>query len=505
MAALPTLAEPSSSSSLTLVGAIRRVFSFPVLLGVLLFAGTFSLAKDMLFDPDMWWHMAVGQRILATHAVPWSDTYSSTVSGAPWIAYEWLGETAIGAAASVAGLRSAAALLVVLSGILVLLLYRYAALKCGDSKAAFAACAVLVPVLGVFFTLRPQLLGAIFLVLTLLIVERFRRGRSRALWALPPLFLLWVNTHGSFVFGFLVLGIAWLSGQFAFSSGGLFSERWHERQSIQLLLAILASALVLPITPYGTRLAAYPLTLAFSQPVNVTSINEWSPLGTGNFVAKYVIALLIAFFCAVLAERPRFRLHDVLLAMFGAIAACLHVRFLLLFVIFLAPLFAELFARSIPRYRADMDRPAFNAILIAIIGLGIVFLFPLRRTLDKQSESEYPRSAVQYLADHPVHGILFNDYGWGGYLIWAAPQPSRVFIDGRADVYEYGGVLADYMSIIRLEPNAMELLKRYDIQVCLIRRNAALGTALSAVGGWERVYEDPLAAVYVKKPGTLTR
>jgi len=505
MATLPTLAEQARRSPFTLGAAIRRAFSFPALLGVLLFSGSFSLAKDMLFDPDMWWHMAVGQRILATHAVPWTETYSSTVAGAPWIAYEWLGEIAIGAVASMAGLRSAAALLVVLSGILVLLLYRYAAVKCGDSKAAFAACAVLVPVLGAFFTLRPQLFGAIFLVLTLLILERFRQGRSRALWFLPPLFLLWVNTHGSFVFGFLVLGIAWLSGQFQFSSGGIFSERWSERQSIQLLLAILASALVLPITPYGTRLAAYPLTLAFSQPVNVTSINEWSPLGTGNFVAKYLIVLLIAFFCAVLAERPRFRLHDVLLAMFGAIAACLHVRFLLLFVIFLAPLFAELFARWIPRYRAGIDRPAFNAILIAIIAMGIVFLFPSRRTLDKQSESEYPRSAVQYLADHPVRRTLFNDYGWGGYLIWAAPQSSRVFIDGRADVYEYGGVLADYMSIIRLEPNTMQLLKKYDVQACLVPRNAALGTALSVASGWERVYADPLAAVYVKKPGTLTR
>lgn len=505
MATLPTLAAPSRSSPLTVGRAIRRVFSFPVLLGVLLFSGSFSLAKDMVFDPDMWWHMAVGQRILATHAVPWSDTYSSTVAGAPWIAYEWLGEIAIGAATSVAGLRSAAVLLVVLSGILVLFLYRYATVKCGDSKAAFAACAILVPVLGAFFTLRPQLFGAIFLALTLLILERFRQGRSRVLWFLPALFLVWVNTHGSFVFGFLVLGVAWLSGQFQFSSGGIFSERWSERQSIELLLAILASALVLPITPYGTRLAAYPLTLAFSQPVNVKSIQEWLPLGTGNFVAKYLMALLIVLFGALLAERPRFRLHDVLLAMFGAIAACLHVRFLLLFVIFLAPLFAELFARWIPQYRAEIDRPAFNAVLIGVIAVGIVFLFPSHRALDEQSDAEYPRSAARYLADHPVHGTLFNDYGWGGYLIWAVPRPSRVFIDGRADVYEYGGVLADYLSITRLEPNAMQLLKKYDVQACLIPRNAPLGTALSAANGWERVYEDPLAAVYVKNPGAVRR
>jgi hypothetical protein len=499
MVTLPALAEQSRRSQFTLGAAIRRVFSFPVLLGVLLFSGSFSLAKDMLFDPDMWWHMAVGQRILATHALPWSETYSSTVAGAPWIAYEWLGEIAIGAAASVAGLRSAAALLVGLSGILVLLLYRYAALKCGDSKAAFAACAVLIPALGAFFTLRPQLFGAIFLVLTLLILERFRQGHERALWFLPPLFLVWVNTHGSFVFGFLVLGIAWLSGQFEFSSGGLFSERWSRRQSVQLLLATLASTLVLPITPYGTRLASYPLSFAFSQPVNLASIREWSPLGTENFLGRWVIALLLVLALASLVQRPRFRLHDVLLAMLGAIAACLHVRFLLLFTIFLVPLFAELFVRWIPQYRADMDRPAFNAILIGIIATGVVFLFPSRRALDAQADSEYPRLAAQYLANHPVRGTLLNEYGWGGYLIWAAPQ-NRVFIDGRADVYEYGGVLADDMRMVRVEPNTMQLLRKYDIRTCLLRRDAALGTALSFAPGWQRVYEDQVAAVYVRTP-----
>ena len=504
MVTVPTLAEHSHRSPLSLAAGIRRALSFPVLLGVLLVAGSFSLAKDTLVDPDMWWHMAVGQRILAKHALPWTDTYSSTVSGAPWIAYEWLGEVAIGAAAAIAGLWSAALLLAALSGILVLFLYHYATLKCGDSKAAFAACAILIPVLGAFFTLRPQLFGAIFLVLTLIILERFRRGHDRALWFLPPLFLVWVNTHGSFVFGFLVLGVAWLSGQFQFSSGGLFSERWTKRQSVQLLLSIFASAVVLPLTPYGTRLAAYPLTMALTQPVNTTTIKEWLPLGTGIFVGKYSVALLIVFFLAALVARPRFRLNDLLLVMFGAVAACLHVRFLLLFAIFLVPLFAELFARWIPRYRADMDRPALNAILITLIMIGIAFLFPSRHAVDEQVGAEYPRSALQYLTDHPVGGKLLNEYGWGGYLIWAAPGRNMVFVDGRADLYEYGGVLADYMNIVRLDPSAMQLLKKYDVQACLIRRDAPLGTALSAASGWERVYEDPLAAVYVRKPRAAT-
>jgi hypothetical protein len=503
MVTLPTYIDESRRQPLTLAAGMRRVVSFPVVLASLLVAGSYSVAKLNILDPDTWWHIAVGQRILATHAWPWSDTYSSTVSGTPWIAYEWLGEVVMGAAASIAGLWSATVLLVGLAGVLLLLLYYYATLRCGNSKAAFVACATLIPTAGPFFTLRPQLLGALFLLITLIILERFRQGHERALWFLPPLFLCWVNTHGSFVFGFLVLGVTWLSGQVAFSSGGLFTERWSKRQSLQLLLSLLFCSLVLPITPYGTRLAAYPLTMALSQPVNVKNIQEWQPLGAELLLGKLFIGLALLFFLVCLVQRPRFRLAEIILALFGVYAACVHLRFILLFIILFAPLWALVFSRWVPEYRADLDHPLINAGLIAVIAVVLVYFFPTRTELDQRVQKEYPQGALQYLVNHPVHGRMLNDYGWGGYLIWAARPRNMIFIDGRADIYEYSGVLSDYLSIMRLEPNALQLLKKYDVEACLIKQDAPLGTALAGMPGWERVYQDPVAALYVRKPAVL--
>jgi hypothetical protein len=503
MVTLPTYLEESPRRPMTLAAGIRRVLSFPVLLGSLLAAGCYSIATMNILDPDTWWHIAVGQRILATHVWPWSDPYSSTVSGTPWIAYEWLGEVIMGAAASVAGLWSATLLLVGLSVALVILLYYYATLRCGNSKAAFVACATMIPTIGPFFTLRPQLLGAVFLAITLIVLEQFRKGRERALWFLPPLFLCWVNTHGSFVFGFLVLGVTWLSGQVEFSSGGLFAERWTKRQSRQLLLSILFCSLVLPITPYGTRLAAYPLTMALSQPVNVKNISEWQPLGTELILGKLFLGVTLLFFLACLIQRPRFRLAEIILALFGVYAACVHLRFILLFVILFVPLWALLFSRWVPAYRADLDHPLINAGLIAAIAVILVYFYPSRSELDQRVQKEYPQGAVQYLSSHPVRGQIFNEYGWGGYLIWTGRPRNMIFIDGRADLYEYGGVLADYMSIMKLEPNALELLKKYGVEACLIRQDAPLGTALAGMPGWERVYQDQVAALYVRKPAAM--
>jgi hypothetical protein len=478
---------------------LRRAFSFPVLLGSVLAAGSFAIARNCILEPDMWWHVAVGQRILATHTFPSSDIYSSTAAGAPWIAYEWLGEVVMGAAASVSGLRSATLLLVALSAILVALLYYYAIQTSGSSKAAFVAVATLIPTLGAFFGLRPQLIGMIFMVLTLILLEKFRAGHERALWLLPPIFLLWVNTHGSFVFGFFVLGVTWLGGQMRFSIGGIFSHRWTQRQSVQLLLSILLSALMLPITPYGTRVAAYPLSMAFGQPVNVSNIQEWQRLGTDTILGKSFMIVGILFLLACLVERPRFRVADVALALFGVFAACTHLRFTLLFVIFFTPMWAQIFSRWMPG-EAKEDRPWINAGLIAAIVLGVAILFPSSKAIGEDLQNQYPVGAMQYLGNHPIHGQLLNDYGWGGYLIGTDQPRNMIFIDSRVDIYEFAGVLSDYLSIMRLDGDAFRLLKKYNVEACLIKQGSPLATALAATPGWESVYQDQVSAVFTRKP-----
>jgi hypothetical protein len=152
-------------------------------------------------EGDTWWHIAVGEHILSTGTWPTTDTYSFTVAGNDWVAYEWLGEVVLALATRLGGLRGLATLLVVLSITLLLLLYYFAYLRSGNVRASVLACILLLPVAGAFLTLRPQFIGYIFLLITLICLERFRQGHLRALWILTGIFLLWVNTHGTFLFG----------------------------------------------------------------------------------------------------------------------------------------------------------------------------------------------------------------------------------------------------------------------------------------------------------------
>ncbi len=413
------------------------------------------------------------------------------------MAYEWLGEVVMALSARGGGLFGPTILLLVLSVTLFSLLYYYSSLRAGNSKAAFVGCLLVIAPCMAFFKLRPQLLGYIFLLLLLIIMQLFRQGRRKAIWLLPPLFLLWINTHGTFAVGLFFFGVYLLCGWFEFSKGGVFAERWGPRERRLLLLAGVLCVLVLGITPYGLRLATYPINLALHQPINVATIQEWQPLSFTNPLGKVFLGLLLLFFPAQVVVGLRYRLDELIFLLFAAFAACTHVRFVIIFLIVFTPLLASLLALWIPRYNSSIDKPILNAALLAMLVLGMVHFVPGDSELIEMASQHYPLDAVAYLRYHPVPGPILNDYGFGGYLIYAMSPQLKVFIDGRADIYEANGVHAAYNSIFSLEPETQDLLRKYNIQACLIQRRSPLGTFLVATKEWDQVYADETSEVLV--------
>jgi hypothetical protein len=98
-----------------------------------------------------------------------------------------------------------------------------------------------------------------------------------------------------------------------------------------------------------------------------------------------------------------------------------------------------------------------------------------------------------------VPGPMFNAYGFGGYLIWSRGPEHKVFVDGRTEIYELGGVFPDYMHIIRLQPGALSVLRAYGIQSCLVERDEPLATLLAALPDWQKLYSDNVSALFVRR------
>ena len=476
-----------------------RIFSFPVLLGLLLLLAVLVIARAFNVDADTWWHLVVGQGILRTHAWPAADPYSFSARGVNWMAYEWLADVLLALADRAFGLRGLMVLLFAWAGAITLLTYCYACLRCRSPRTAFLATAMTLPLLGVWFTLHPQLLGYIFLLITLICREHSRQGRTRAVWFLPLVFLLWVNTHGTFVFGFLALGIAWLCGLVEWRSGCLIAERLPPAPRRQLLLAIWASAMAGCVTPYGPRLLTYPLQMMIGQQEITAHMTSWQPIPLSIWHGKLFLAYVLLFVVAVMGLRPAVRLEDFTLFIFAVVMTALHARALPLFAIVFTPLLADLLKGRVGDAPPARDRPVLNGLLMAMAVCALIKLFPTRGELKECVAARAPVVAVEFLRRHPPPQPMLNELVFGGYLLYAPGLQQPVFIDGRLDIYQGAGVLADYL---RLPSGAAFTLRKYSIQSCLLPPSAPLVAVLSASGDWRKVYGDGMSVVYVRKSAT---
>ncbi len=489
-------ASHTATTSTKLRDALKWCFSFPVMLAVCLVGRVFYEGRGFSVDPDLWWHIKIGEDLLRTHHLPTSDPYSWTVASQPWIAYEWLGDVAFALVHRAGGLLALDIFLIVLGSLIMLTIYALASSRAENSKAGFVSAVILSTLAFGSFSMRPQMFGYLFLALTLLILLRFRKGVSWPVWTLPAIFLLWVNTHGSFIIGIGVIGLYLCAGLWSFRLGQLEAVAWTRKQRLELEAVFLLCLAVLPITPYGTKLAVYPFDMAFSQPLNVANIMEWKPMPFDMAGGKIFLGLVVIFFLLQLFFQFTWKFEELALAAGGTVMACVHVRFVLLFVPFFAPLFAAMLARWIPPYRRTIDKFALNALLMTAVLVAMVHYWPTQKSLEDKVSQKYPSGALQYLREHPVSGKLLNTYGYGGYMVLAG---TPTFIDGRGDLFERGGVLADYLHIMHFVPGAFGVLRNYQISVCLLDRDEPLSTVLLASPDWRRVYSDRTSAIFVRQ------
>ena len=493
----------------------RKASSLPALLGMFLLGGTvmgrylnikeiphyLGDTINICFEVDTWWQLVVGKRILSTGHWPSIETYSFTAHGMPWISTEWLGEILMAFFQKLGGLTALIILVAVLSGAVMLLLYYHAYQRCQSAMAAFFACALLLPLASLSFSLRPQLLGYVFLIITLICLEKFRKGHAKALWILPIVFLLWVNAHGTFVLGFLAMGVYWVSGLWQFRVASIYAERWTPKERRQLAFTFLLCLIASTLTPYGTRLAAYPLEMIVSQAAIISTNKEWLPIGFGTFEGKTLVVFLLFFLAYQVIARPAIRVEEMALLVFASYETWIHVRFVLLFVPVFAPLLAKLCSDLVPKGKTEKEQCVLNAILMGAIVAALVAFFPSKKQIQHAIATYFPASAVAYLRQHPVPAPMFNELNWGGYLTWSLTPKHQVFIDGRQDVYLDAGVLSDYHEIVQAGLRTPFLLRKYHVQSCLILRDSPLAVMLAASPKWREVYQDNLSAVFVRQSG----
>ena len=492
-------AKPAFSSGLS--RAVRTIFSFPVALSGLLSALAVLTVRARFNDPDMWWHLKTGQFIWITHAIPQVDLFSFTAARHAWIPHEWLFQAAMYGAYKAGGFSGLMFLFCCMAAAVLIAGYALCSMYAQNPKVAFLGALTIFVFATTGFSIRPQLLGYLLLILELILIHLGRSRNPRWFFVLPPLFALWVNCHGSFFLGLVVGSVLLFSSLFRFESGLLIAEPWNPRSRRMLLLALALSVVALLLNPAGIKQILYPLDTLFHQPINLGSIEEWQPLQLNSQRGICLLAVLTAIFLLMALRKTVLYFDELILLALGVWLAGSHVRLLFVFGILSAPILTRMLATSWENYQASSDRPFPNAMLLALAALIMVWAFPSARNLANQIEEQSPVKALAFIRAQHLSGPMLNEYQYGGYLIWATPE-HPVFIDGRADLYEWAGVLEQFSNWATLHDDPNLLLDKYSVQFCLLSAQSPMARVLPLLHGWKSVYSDQNAIVFQRTTKT---
>jgi hypothetical protein len=466
----------------------------------LLTAVIFVFSVKQFAEPDIWWHLRNARQLEQQHRFPGTDTYSFGAAGAPWLDHEWLSEILFFLGFRAIGLQG---ILAIYFAVLVLI---YVGVYYSSCRAG-ASCknAVITTLLAIFLGVvsigpRVLLFGWLCMVGLLLVLDHFQRSH-KDLWLLPPLFTLWINLHGTWVFGIVVLAITIVSGLAEGKWGLVVARRWSPLQLRKLVLVFAASLAALFVNPFGYRLVLYPFDFLLHRSISRKYVEEWQSVDLGSGNGKLALILIFALLAAALFSRRCWKLDEVLLIVFALWAALSHSRSLFFAGLIIPPILAPRFM-LFPPYQRELDKPRLNGCIMAIVVVLVIFLFPSAAKLEQKVEGEYPKAALEFMQQQHVNGRIFNQYVWGGYIEWSAPE-LKPFIDGRADIFVTNRTFDEYFSAVLIR-KPFEVLDKYRIDYALLEPKRPLSYLLGHSSAWRQIYSDNVAILFQRKPATVT-
>ena len=489
-----------------------RLRSLPCLLAL---GAVWVLAAGMgyleIFSPDVGNHLASGRWIVEHRAWPGNDPLTWTRTERPYVDLLWGWHVLLWVL-----YRSGGTLPMVLTGIgLTLVSFALLVLRTLRQDARLlplCAPALLLFCLGNLWELRPHIASWLLLNLVLLALEEFRRGQVRALWALPPLMFLWVNTHSLFILGLVAIG--------AYVLAELLRGARMDRR---LLAAAGLSVLACLVNPWGLAGLLFPLEqlreLQGSSPFKspVTGIAEFrSPFRLANYRPEgnlvllqpllfiHLYALLVAIAGIAAAVKRRLTpAEGILFLLFAYVFTSAQKNFGYL-VVATFPVVLRGWDALLPRLRERASTLAAGCIGAAALVVCLTwngFFFAQERVPHHLGHAFNPQMlpvrACAFLRDRVPRGRLLNTLGDGGFVEFATDLP--VFIDGRNEVIgpEF---FTGYQRMQDLEGFA-GALARWDPDIALVPFNQvpAWFFHLNREGsGWRRVYQDEQHAIFLR-------
>ena len=455
------------------------------------FFGVFGWATGLakLSDNSFFWHLRTGEYIL-DHGIPHHDVFSYTAPGTKWIAQSWLAEVTYALLyRNIGGVGIRFFVGAVGAGIGILS-YRLALRLVRDRMVAFGLTAAALAGIYTVWSERPLLIGVLFLLVLLWVVEVPDSIVGRhPMVVVPVLMWLWANTHGTYQLGFAYLGLhligRWCDG----------ARPWRGRERTLLVAGAIAFAAVF-VNPYGVGLVTFPIDL-LSRGDILSHIVEWrSP----DFRQSWGIALALwigVYVFALARGRHRVTRRDLIVTLPMLFLALWAVRNVAIAPLICLPVVARAFARDQEKER-ETSRQLVTAAVALLVFAAVLMGFEATQEATFATDN-FPVKALEYVQHHEGLGgrLLTNDAA-AGYVILRYAPDQKVFIDDRYDMYPTS-VIYDYFTLSSGRPGWDRILDRYRVETIVWKRDTPLASLLDESTDWKRVYLNDIDAVWERR------
>ena len=486
----------------------ERLYPIIVLLLILIMAVRTPL------ETDMWWHLRAGEETMLSKEVYAVDTFSFTREGVDWINHSWLSQVlmfSIFQAGSYYGLSIWVGVCAVLS-----MLFVYLQMK-GHPLLRSAVLLFAAVVSSVVWSPRPQIHTLVLFSLLGYLIFKYKTTKDyKYLIGTLPIFALWGNLHGGYVLGIILMGsviVGEILNKIIFKD---IAESLSWRQISIFVVFMVSGFLVVLINPFGLDMWRIPFnTVGVETLQNV--INEWASPDFHQAFQQPMLWMLLGVFSLIGLSKNSIDGAELIPLITFSWAALVARRNFGPFAIIAAPIFSKYLTSLIDEWLSvatkklpwvgrflekstqnnrDLKPGLKNLLNLVLIGLLLVGAgWKIANVNDREfilqaERGVFPVDAVEWMKKSGINGNMFNDYNWGGYLIWHMREVP-VFVDGRTDLFG-DDILNDYLSIMSLQSNWADNLDDYQINSVLVKSDSDIARALQN-SGWQIEYQDSIS------------
>ena len=467
-------------------------------------AGIISMQRKFpVLGADIGWHLKTGDWIVQHHAFPHTGIFSGTAATRPWAAYSWGYEVLLSRSYAGFGLVGVALFGTALTLLVVFSIFWMAQRLSGKF---WLACVLTILTCYSFLLLRivprPVFFSiALFCVVLERLLEAQRSGRVQTLYWLPVVFLVWANLHIQFIYGLAVLGLL-----LAINLAQELAERARvvpgyvaprRLPSASLAIVFVLCVLATLVGPYSYHL--YGVIFRYSEArFTYRMVQELQPFRL-RFYGNYVQVLLAAAAFAAVGFQRKLDLFKLWLLLIATALAFRTMRDAWFQCTVAAACLAEVArahaaaeARESPLQLAGVFSAVGLLLLLAARPIGFS-----QEGLQRAIAAMYPVDAVHYLQQNAAPGPLWNIFDWGGFLAWYLPQ-YPVGIDPRTDLYG-DEMLQRFDQTENGDPSYRSDPYLNEAGVVMLRPRDRLAPLLEQDPRFRRVYEDKIAAVFVRR------